>query len=234
VTLIDDALSAVDAHVAAELFEKALIGELMATDETANKRSVVLVTNAIQYLNHPRVNRIVVLQEGQVVEEGTYKQLAAKEDSVFARFLSVLSETGVSKSLTEGSSPEIRRTSLTIKTENAPEGSDIHKPSKTLMTEETRMKGNVNVSVYLSWFRAAGHIIWVPVAVIVAQAMGEVAQVLSNWWLTYWSAHGESQSERHLLSIYAIINLAAALVGLLRNFLLAYFGLRASRQVCHR
>ena len=246
-TLIDDALSAVDAHVAAELFEKALIGELMATDETANKRSVVLVTNAIQYLNHPRVNRIVVLQEGQVVEEGTYQQLAAKKDSVFARFLSVLSETGVSKSLTEGSSPEIRRTSLTIKTENAPsiditgspatvapEGSDIHKPSKKLMTEETRMKGNVNVSVYLSWFRAAGHIIWVPVAVIVAQAMGEVAQVLSNWWLTYWSAHGESQSQRHLLSIYAIINLAAALVGLLRNFLLAYFGLRASRQVCHR
>jgi hypothetical protein len=136
---------------------------------------------------------------------------------------------------------------LSIKTENAPAidisatpapvanaGSDVLKPLKKLMTEEARMRGNVNLSVYLSWFQAAGHIIWVPVAVIVAQAMGEVAQVLSNWWLTYWSAHGESQSQRQLLSIYAIINLAAAVVGLLRNFLLAYFGLRASRQVCNR
>lgn len=245
-TLIDDALSAVDAHVAVELFEKALIGELMATDETANKRSVVLVTNAIQYLNHPRVNRIVVLQEGRVVEAGTYKALAAKKDSVFARFLSVMSETGVSGSLTEGCSPEIRRTSLSIKTKDSPSddasatsipvetaGSDVVKPSKKLMTEESRMKGNINLSVYLSWFQAAGHIIWVPVAVVVAQAMGEVAQVLSNWWLTYWSAHGETQSQRHLLSIYAIINLTTAVVGLLRNFLLAYIGLRASRRVCN-
>jgi ABC-type multidrug transport system fused ATPase/permease subunit len=39
------------------------------------KRTVVLITNALQHLSHPMVDRIVVLKEGNVIEMGTFDEL---------------------------------------------------------------------------------------------------------------------------------------------------------------
>jgi ABC-type dipeptide/oligopeptide/nickel transport system ATPase component len=68
---------------------------LRAASDSDRRRSVILVTNALQFLAHPRVDIIVVLSDGRVVEHGTYAALAGKSDSVFARFLSVLNDTGI-------------------------------------------------------------------------------------------------------------------------------------------
>ena len=53
------------------------------------RSSVVLVTNAVQYLSDPNVTRIVVLRDGAVAEMGTYKDLAGDDGSLFSSFLSV-------------------------------------------------------------------------------------------------------------------------------------------------
>ena len=88
ISLVDDALAAVDAHVANHLFEQCIAGELLG-DSTGNnsggKRSVILVTNALQFLSHPRVDRIVVIREGRVAEEGSYNELA-NASGIFAPF----------------------------------------------------------------------------------------------------------------------------------------------------
>jgi ATP-binding cassette subfamily C (CFTR/MRP) protein 1 len=109
ITLIDDALSAVDAHVAETLFEQAIVKELMSKNSSEDKRSVILVTNAIQYLNHERVDRIVVIEDGEIVEQGSYKELAGDSNSKFSRFLTVVEETGVSEDdmgeMVEGEEP---------------------------------------------------------------------------------------------------------------------------------
>ena len=97
------AVFAVAAHVAKHLFDQAISSELLQSNESDDtQRSVILVTNALQFLNHRRVDRIVVLQDGHIVEQGTHKELSSRNDSVFARYLSVLNETGVSGSLMEG------------------------------------------------------------------------------------------------------------------------------------
>jgi ATP-binding cassette subfamily C (CFTR/MRP) protein 1 len=234
ITLIDDALSAVDAHVAKQLFDEAIVGELLNSDD--GKRSVVLVTNALQYLNHPRVDRIVVLVEGRIVEEGSYAQLAHTKDSVFARYVSVLKETGVSGSLTEGCAmPTKVSQEDKMKEESseffvAPESPARKKNPKKLMTEETRKEGHVGFSVYTAWSRAAGGL-YVPIVILLSFTATEGISVLSNWWITYWSAHGDENSQTHFLAIYALINGVAAVAGLARMLMVAFFGLRASRQV---
>ena len=87
--MIDDALSAVDAHVAKHLFEECITKDLLAgVGNTFEKRSVILATNALQHLNHPRVDRIVVLREGRIIEQGSYKELSEDKSSEFSRFLS--------------------------------------------------------------------------------------------------------------------------------------------------
>jgi ATP-binding cassette subfamily C (CFTR/MRP) protein 1 len=63
VVLLDDCLSAVDAHTGKALLERCLLGALK--DKTR-----VLVTHALHVLD--RADYIYVMDEGKIVEEGTY------------------------------------------------------------------------------------------------------------------------------------------------------------------
>ena len=78
--LLDDPLAAVDAHVATHLFSECIVKELLYRGDTSANRSrsssVILVTNAVQYLNSPEVDRIIVLREGRIAEAGTFGELS--------------------------------------------------------------------------------------------------------------------------------------------------------------
>ncbi|XP_055295156.1 multidrug resistance-associated protein 1-like [Sitodiplosis mosellana] len=77
--LLDDPLSAVDAHVGKHIFEN-VIGP---TGVLATK-SRLLVTHGITYL--PNVDNIYVVKEGEISESGTMKELMTKKGD-FAEFL---------------------------------------------------------------------------------------------------------------------------------------------------
>ena len=66
--LIDDSLSAVDAHVGAHIFNKCITGCL--SDKTR-----VFVTNSLQYLS--RCDRIIMLESGKIVHFDTYEKLTS-------------------------------------------------------------------------------------------------------------------------------------------------------------
>jgi ABC-type glutathione transport system ATPase component len=167
------------------------------------KKTVILVTNALQYLNHPMVDRIVVFQNGRVVEQGTYKQLAAEADSLFQKYLAVMAETGVSPTVTEGckvhgmpiSAAEI---DSSIDDDYISENEDdtmpgtfvdtkmSSRPNGDLMTNEfkERAVGKVDSQVYFAWARAAGGA-WLPFLILAVYGLVEVINVSSKWWLTY-------------------------------------------------
>jgi ABC-type multidrug transport system fused ATPase/permease subunit len=238
ITLVDDALSAVDAHVAKHLFDRVITDELLKSRDKDRKRSVVLVTNAVQFLNHPRVDKIVVIGDGRVVEQGSYADLSRRSDSAFARVLSVIKETGIDNKRVEGivtSAPEAAGVvaAVTVPEKNEVSGAkpvtSSKKPSKQ-MNVETRKTGHVDARIYWAWAKAAGGII-VPISILFSFAVVEGVTVLSNWWLTYWSEHGSSGGQGKFLAIYAIINCTAAITGLGRMLLIVIFGLRASRRL---
>lgn len=76
---LDDPLSAVDSHVGKHIFEEVLGPKGILASKTR-----VLVTHGITYL--PECDNIFVLKDGEVSEEGTYKELLDKKGS-FAEFL---------------------------------------------------------------------------------------------------------------------------------------------------
>lgn len=230
-TLIDDALSAVDAHVAKQLFEEAIVKELLRErNGESTKRSVVLVTNALQYLNHPRVDRILVIKEGAIVEEGSYQDLASRPDSVFARFLSVIHETGVSKKVLGCEDDASIEVVIPVASEK--EAASAPKKPTKLMKEELRMTGHVNPRVYLTWAKAAGGLL-VPIGILLGFGLTEGVTVLSNWWLTYWSGHATPETQMEFLGVYALINMASALANFFRMVFLMIIGLRASKVLFH-
>ncbi|XP_054270085.1 multidrug resistance-associated protein 1-like [Macrosteles quadrilineatus] len=77
--LLDDPLSAVDAHVGKHIFEN-VIGPKGVLRNTTR----VLVTHGVGFL--PEADLIVVVKDGQISESGTYKQLVRNKGD-FADFL---------------------------------------------------------------------------------------------------------------------------------------------------
>ncbi|XP_062886763.1 ATP-binding cassette sub-family C member 3 isoform X1 [Mobula hypostoma] len=77
--LLDDPLSAVDAHVAKHIFDKVIGPEGVLKGKTR-----VLVTHGINFL--PQVDQIVVLVDGKVSEMGSYQELQ-EQNGAFAEFL---------------------------------------------------------------------------------------------------------------------------------------------------
>ncbi len=97
--LLDDPLAAVDAHVGKHIFEKCIVDELLLNKsgtsvQSEKKSSVILITNAIQYLSDENVDKIIVLDDGCIAEVGSYKELSDDPDSLFSAFLSVLLDNG--------------------------------------------------------------------------------------------------------------------------------------------
>lgn len=66
VYILDDPLSAVDAHVGRHLFNDCLAGILAG-------KTIILVTNAVHYL--PHADNIIWMQGGKIKASGTYKQM---------------------------------------------------------------------------------------------------------------------------------------------------------------
>ncbi|KAH7832364.1 putative Multidrug Resistance Associated Protein (MRP) [Monocercomonoides exilis] len=72
VVLLDDPLSAVDAHVGKRLFEECIVGLL----KEQRGATVVLATNQVQYAD--RADAVVVMEGGRIVAKGTKKELEEK------------------------------------------------------------------------------------------------------------------------------------------------------------
>ncbi|XP_021347162.1 canalicular multispecific organic anion transporter 2-like isoform X2 [Mizuhopecten yessoensis] len=79
VYLLDDPLSAVDSHVGKALFQKVIGNEGMLKNKTR-----ILVTHGVHWL--PNVDRIIVMDGGQISEIGTYEELL-QHNGPFAHFL---------------------------------------------------------------------------------------------------------------------------------------------------
>ncbi|XP_014035059.1 ATP-binding cassette sub-family C member 3 isoform X2 [Salmo salar] len=79
VYLLDDPLSAVDAHVAKHIFD-----HVIGPEGALQGKTRILVTHGISFL--PQVDNIVVMVEGRVSEMGSYQELL-KQNGAFAEFL---------------------------------------------------------------------------------------------------------------------------------------------------
>jgi len=70
VALLDDVLSAVDAHTGRHLWEHCIVKGLKGSGKT-----VVLVSHQLQYLSMPEVDSVVVLRAGRVEMQGPWEQI---------------------------------------------------------------------------------------------------------------------------------------------------------------
>lgn len=181
--ILDDPLSAVDAHVGKKLWEDCVMNELKG-------RTRVIATHQLHVL--PDADYIICMQNGVIAEEGTFKELMAnngdfcalmeqyggvqqadekEEDVLDAMDISdnIQSEKAVFEQL-----QRIQSRTETIRTARSAHGSTKDgldkdcrgsveaaesKPQK-LMADEERESGAVKGNVYMGYLKASGRVLW--------------------------------------------------------------------------
>ncbi|XP_076004890.1 ATP-binding cassette sub-family C member 4-like isoform X2 [Genypterus blacodes] len=229
--LLDDPLSAVDAEVGRHLFERCICGLL-------KKKPRILVTHQLQYLK--AADQIVVLKEGHMVAKGTYAELQRSG----VDFTSLLKKDEEEE---QQSSQEVSYRSRTL-SENSvlSQASSVHSlkdggeqlPAEPILTmvEESRAQGSIGVGLYVKYLKAGASIALL-LFVILINILAQVAYIMPDWWLVYWTDEQEKlninstviqnaqnvTTELNLgfyLGIYGGLTAATIVFGFARNLLL--------------
>jgi ATP-binding cassette subfamily C (CFTR/MRP) protein 5 len=182
IILLDDPLSAVDAHVGKHLFHKAVRGYLA-------DKLVLLTANQLQYL--PYADHIIFLSQGDTVAAGTFDELMKSN----AMFKDQMIKFGVTGKPEEGSEEEPEPKKVEQKPSEKPtvepvsnEKNDKKEDSGTLIVSEGKQEGLIGWNVYWYYFKKGGLGVFFTVIIFLALSVG--ARVVSGWWISVWLSQG--------------------------------------------
>uniref|UniRef100_A0A8C2DEB2 Multidrug resistance-associated protein 1 n=1 Tax=Cyprinus carpio TaxID=7962 RepID=A0A8C2DEB2_CYPCA len=194
VYLLDDPLSAVDAHVGKHIFEK-----VIGPQGLLQGRTRVLVTHGLSFL--PQVDLILVMVDGEITEMGSYTELLGRQGA-FAEFLhtytnteqeeveeSVAGEAGllISELLSYTCSISVsRRQSLnSLNTTGTGKTPQKTEPNDVAASKKTKSADAVKLSVFWEYMKAIG----LPLSIfsVFLFFCHQLSSLGSNYWLSLWT-----------------------------------------------
>ncbi|KAH9916981.1 multidrug resistance-associated ABC transporter [Epithele typhae] len=231
VLLLDDVLSAVDAHTARHLYNECLRGDLM------KGRTLILVSHHVQ-LCAAGAKYIVSLDNGRVQYSGDYDgfqqsgvlktlvQTGAadptdeKDEATIVNVEEIIDEASPGGSASETSST-IAPTTATGETEAKTEKKK--KAPRRLIEEEKRAMGRIGRDVWKTYIAGCGSYgFWALFGL--SLVLGTLSPVFENGWLRTWSgaymSDQEPRSPIFYITVYAIIALIGLVLTTLRWFFL--------------
>lgn len=226
VYLLDDPLSAVDAHVAKHIFNKCI-------QKYLREKARILVTHQLQYL--PYADRILILKEGRAFAYGTYDELVEKgidfnnfitkketpktsaatakkeaatklERAVYSRSQSMLStvstEESISEALCDDQEIMLGEQEQADGGKTEPEMSD----KKKAMMLETKASGSVTTGIYWEYIRASRSIglgIIAFISMIASQLCFQISDVWITDWMDQYQDKGDNTAANATVEMFA-------------------------------
>ncbi|CAO1343275.1 unnamed protein product [Diamesa hyperborea] len=255
VFLLDDPLSAVDAHVGKHIFDN-----VFSENGLLKGKTRLLVTHAVAFL--PKVDEIYVMVNGEITESGSYKELLAQKGA-FADFLiQHLQEIDDDEELSEiqktiqdqemklilertistlSSGPERNSLNGSVKRRRSRKASEkseqqtlqpVKVKTKLIDTEEAAT-GSVGSGVYFRYFKSIG--VWMSISAVMFNLVNQGTSVFSNIWLSEWSQSktaGTDESVRNLyMGVYGGLGVAQAITLFSTSVVFAIGCLRAAKDL---
>ncbi|THG13789.1 hypothetical protein TEA_001790 [Camellia sinensis var. sinensis] len=229
VYIFDDPLSALDAHVGRQVFEKCIKEELRG-------KTRVLVTNQLHFLS--QVDRIILVHEGMVKEEGTFEYLS-NNGVLFQKLMEnagKMEEYVEEKEDDENASHETAKPVANGMTNELPKDAaqtDKKKEGKSiLIKQEERETGVVSRKVLKRYKDALGGLCVVMI-LFTCYVLTEVLRISSSTWLSTWT--DQSSSTRYgpgfYNLIYALLSFGQVMVTLANSFWLITSSLYAAKRL---
>ncbi|NWS18057.1 MRP1 protein, partial [Pachyramphus minor] len=260
VYLLDDPLSAVDAHVGKHIFEKVIGPKGILKNKTR-----VLVTHAINYL--PQMDTILVMTDGEISEMGSYQELL-EQDGAFAEFLRTYANTEQSMENSDTNSPSVKEgkpvengvlvneapgklmhrqlsnsstySRDTGKSQQQSSTAELQKPlaeknSWKLTEADTAKTGRVKVSVYWDYMKAIG--LFMSFLSIFLFLCNHIASLASNYWLSLWTddpvINGTQPYTNVRLGVYGALGISQGIAVFGYSMVVSIGGIFASRHLHH-
>ncbi|KAH7314691.1 hypothetical protein KP509_21G016300 [Ceratopteris richardii] len=230
--LLDDPFSAVDAHTAQHLFKECILGAL--ADKT-----VIYVTHRVEFL--PAADAVLVFRDGNIVYNGTYKDLVSTEAMFEASrtlmgSLELLDIHEVHEAVEQDTEMYNEACNVDDIFPCMGHRQDVDILSQTevvqLVQEEEKEIGTVGFSVYWSLMSSAYMGSLVPI-ILVAQTMFQCFQIASNYWLAWATPKTDDKepfaSLDKILLIYIILACASTGCVLVRTFSMAAVTLKTAQ-----
>ncbi|KAK9689767.1 hypothetical protein RND81_09G079500 [Saponaria officinalis] len=221
--LLDDPFSAVDAHTAATLFNDCVLGAL-------GNKTVILVTHQVEFL--PQVDKILVMNKGQVTQSGNYEDLL-EAGKTFEQLVNAHSHavthmdpsTHVEIDQSEG--PTLTQQIVISESfHEQMESSEKDMPMHLTQDEEKEV-GDVGIKPYLDYLsvsKGTAVFTWS----LISQCAFVAFQALSRYWLAF--AIGVPMiSSSTLIWVYAGLSILGLVAVHIRALLTVNLGLKASK-----
>jgi len=232
--LLDDPLSAVDAHVGEHLFKHAITGKI------SSGATRVLVTHHVHFL--PRCDKVIMLEKGEVKHTGSYQELIARGvDFAGAVDVSKKAEddgAGDKDKEKQDDSEEVEKSEKSTDATKK-EGEKLKTAGEKLVKDEELMEGAVEGSMYTHYAKAGG--VFAFVSVFIIQGAGRASEIMAAFWLSIWAdatmesmMTNDPMSEERTnwyLNIYAAFGLGGVLCLTLRAIAMAIHRLKASKKL---
>ncbi|WWD19200.1 hypothetical protein CI109_103658 [Kwoniella shandongensis] len=232
IVLLDDSLSAVDAHVGHHLLQNCILQGPMAN------RTRILVTHQLDVL--PLADLVLVMDrdedgDGRIVQQGTFNELNTSK-GVFQDLIQNYGSTSADASQVSGPvlSPVVLSGARNDSSMAAEKSIDdlIRKspkaPAAKLYLEEERAQGATARRVYIEYARSVGSwslLLFCAYTLVLTQ----VAQVYISVFLGYWSEQKfDGWSQGAYMGVYAGLGVAMTLFNWASKFAMFSAGKRAS------
>lgn len=170
ILLLDDPLSAVDAHVGRHIMENALCGVLQG-------KCRILATHQLHVLHH--CDRIIMMDNGTIVANDTFDNLVANNE----RFKEMM--TTVDQDHKEEDSEQISTAAEATVQRIA---SIAKHPEDDLIQEEGDSAEGVSSSIYLRYYAVAGSVFLIPL-ILLLLILYSGSSIVTNLWLAWWTSN---------------------------------------------
>ncbi|KAG7002238.1 multidrug resistance protein fer6 [Physcia stellaris] len=215
--LMDDPLSAVDAHVGRHIFDHAICGLL-------KNKCRVLATHQLHVLN--RCDRIIWMQEGRIETIDTFDNLFRNNED----FQKLMASTAQEEKVEEES--EVNEDEVEDEKKNAKKRKAAKKGA-ALMQQEERAVKSVSWGVYNAYIRASGSILNAPFVVFLL-VISQGANIVTSLWLSWWTSDKFGFSLGTYIGVYAALGVVQALLMFAFSVSLTFLGTKASRVMLQR
>ncbi|TQN69244.1 Multidrug resistance protein fer6 [Colletotrichum shisoi] len=207
IVLMDDPLSAVDAHVGRHIFDNAILGLLKG-------KCRILATHQLWVLN--RCDRVIWMEGGKIQAVDTFDNLM-RDHRGFQQLLETTSQ--------EEEKDETAPVNLT----EAPQGDKKkNKKGAALMQQEERAVASVPWKVYGDYIRASGSMLNAPFLIFLL-LLSQGANIMTSLWLSYWTSRRYPLSDGQYIGIYAGLGALQAVLMFVFSLLLSILGTKSSK-----
>lgn len=217
IVLMDDPLSAVDAHVGRHIMENAICGLL-------KDKCRILATHQLHVLS--RCDRIIWVEGGELQAVDTFDNLMANNED-FVQLMSTTAKEEEKEAVAEVNEDEVEVVVKDSKKQRK------QKKQAALMQVEERATKSVSWSVWIEYIKAGGGI-WVGPLVFILLVLSQGANIVTSLWLSYWTSDKFGYSEGAYIGAYTAFGFSQALFMFLFSFAVSVFGTEAGKVMLHR